>query len=292
MPVNNTQPAVTIRPATPQDAAVCGDICYRAFAAINAAHNFPCDFPHPEAAAAVIAGLFSSPGIYCVVAESNGRILGSNCLDERAIIHGIGPITVDPETQNHGVGRKLMEAVIERSHQRGAAGARLVQAAFHNRSLSLYASLGFDIREPLSVLQGRTRERSIPGCTVRPATSADLPACNALSHRVHGFARGADLAESIQQGTALVTERGGRITAYASHLAFFGHSTAESNIDLQALIASLDSFAGPGILVPSRNAELFRWCLNNGLRVVEPMTLMSTGLYNEPAGAFLPSVLF
>ena len=291
MPVN-TQPAVIIRPATPQDAAVCGDICYRAFAAINAAHNFPCDFPHPEAAAAVIAGLFSSPGIYCVVAESNGRILGSNCLDERAIIHGVGPITVDPDTQNHGVGRKLMEAVIERSHQRGAAGARLVQAAFHNRSLSLYTSLGFDIREPLSVLQGRTRERSIPGCTVRPATSADLSACNALSHRVHGFDRGADLAESIQQGTALVTERGGRITAYASHLAFFGHSTAESNADLQALIASVDSFPGPGIMVPSRNAELFRWCLGNGLRVVEPMTLMSTGLYNEPAGAFLPSVLF
>jgi hypothetical protein len=26
--------------------------------------------------------------------------------------------------------------------------------------------------------------------------------------------------------------------------------------------------------------------------VVEPMTLMSIGLYNEPAGAWLPSILF
>jgi predicted N-acetyltransferase YhbS len=286
------EPDVIIRRAAPQDAPICGDICYRAFSAINAAHNFPCDFPNPEAAHGVIDALFNAPGIYCVVAESEGRILGSNCLDERSIIHGIGPITVDPDTQNHGVGRKLMEAVIEHAHQRGAAGMRLVQAAFHNRSLSLYASLGFDIREPLSVFQGRTRERSIPGCSVRAATAADLPACNALSQRVHGFDRGADLAHAIQQGTALVTERGGRITAYASHLAFFGHSTAESNADLQALIVSLDSFPGPGILVPSRNAQLFRWCLSNGLRVIEPMTLMSTGLYNEPAGAFLPSVLF
>ncbi len=286
------RPDVVIRPATAQDIPVCADICYRAFASISAAHNFPCDFPHPEAAAGAIGALFSAPDIYSVVAETNGRILGSNCLDERSIIHGIGPITVDPETQNHGVGRKLMEAVLERSQQRGAAGARLVQAAFHNRSLSLYASLGFDIREPLAVMQGRTHERSIPGCTVRPATDADLPACNALSHRVHGFDRGTELAQAIQQGAALVTERGGRITAYASHLAFFGHATAESNADLQALIASVDSFAGPGILVPSRNAELFRWCLSNGLRVVEPMTLMSMGLYNEPAGAFLPSVLF
>lgn len=283
---------IVIRPATAQDAPICGDICYRAFSAINAAHNFPCDFPNPEVAVGVINAMFTAPGIYCVMAEREGRILGSNCLDERSIIHGVGPITVDPDTQNAGVGRKLMEAVIERSHQRGAAGIRLVQAAFHNRSLSLYASLGFDIREPLAVMQGRTRERSMPGCTVRVATVADLPACNALSHRVHGFDRGTDLAQAIQQGTALVTERGGRITAYSSHLAFFGHSTAESNADLQALIVAVDSFAGPGILVPTRNAGLFRWCLVNGLRVVEPMTLMSTGLYNGPAGAFLPSVLF
>lgn len=46
------------------------------------------------------------------------------------------------------------------------------------------------------------------------------------------------------------------------------------------------------IIVPTRNSDLFRWCLENGLRVVQPMTLMSSGLYNEPAGAYLPSVLF
>jgi hypothetical protein len=28
------------------------------------------------------------------------------------------------------------------------------------------------------------------------------------------------------------------------------------------------------------------------LRVVQPMTLMSVGLYNEPRGAFMPSVLY
>ena len=67
---------------------------------------------------------------------------------------------------------------------------------------------------------------------------------------------------------------------------------AESNLDLQALIAAADGFGGSGILVPTRNAELFRWCLANGLRVVEPMTLMTVGLYNEPAGAYLASILY
>jgi hypothetical protein len=236
--------------------------------------------------------MFSSPGFYCVVAENDGRIVGSNGLDERSVIRGVGPLTVDSGAQNLGIGRRLMQAVMDRANGRGAAGIRLVQASFHNRSLSLYASLGFNIREPLSCLQGRTLERSIPGCVVRPAEPADEDACNALSQRVHGFGRSAELAQAIRQGTACVVERGGRVTGYTTHLSFFGHSTAETNVDMQSLIASAESFAGPGILVPSRNSVLLRWCLANGLRIVQPMTLMSAGLYNDPAGAWLPSISF
>ena len=286
------RPDIIVRTATPEDCLAAGPICFNAFSTISAAHGFPCDLPHAEAAIGLLSMMFSSPGFYCVVAEHDGRIVGSNCLDERSLIRGIGPITIDPTAQNLGVGRKLMQAAMDRANERGAAGIRLVQAAFHNRSLSLYTSLGFDIREPLSCLQGQPLQRSIPGCTVRPAKPDDATACNALSQRVHGFDRGLDLAQTIGQGTARVVEREGRITGYTTHLAFFGHSTAETNIDLQALIASAESFAGPGILVPSRNSALLRWCLANGLRVVQPMTLMSTGLYNDPAGAWLPSVLF
>lgn len=283
---------VVLRTAKPEDAAVCGQICFDAFTHINKAHNFPPDFPSPEHVIGFLSMVFSMPDFYCVVAEADGRIFGSNCLDERSIIYGVGPITVDPATQNIGVGHKLMHAVLDRAQQRHASGIRLVQAAFHNRSLSLYANLGFAVREPLSCMQGRPRERTIPGCTVRPAQPTDLDVCNALSRQVHGFARGTELSQSIQHGSARVVERAGRITGYASDLAFFGHATAETNPDLQALIASAESFGGPGILIPSRNSTVFRWCLANGLRVVQPMTLMSIGLYNEPAGAWFPSILF
>ena len=289
---SKAQPDVTIRTATAEDGPACGQICYDAFSTINAAHGFPCDFPGPEAGIKVLSMMFSTPGFYCVVAESNGRIIGSNILVEQAVIQGVGPITIDPKSQNLGVGRRLMQVVMDRANQNGAAGVRLVQAAFHNRSLSLYVSLGFDIREPLSCLQGRTRERSTPGCVVRPAQPADEAACNALSRRVHGFDRGAELARAIQQGTARVVERGSRVTGYTTNLGFFGHSTAETNVDMQSLLASAEAFAGPGILVPSRNSALMRWCLANGLHVVQPMTLMSTGLYNDPAGAWLPSIVF
>ena len=283
---------VVIRRAQPGDAEACGTICFTAFDTVNKIHGFPCDFPGPEVATSLLSAMFSHPDMYCVVAESEGRIVGSNCLDERSVIAGVGPITVDPEAQNRKVGRKLMAAVLDRVAERGKPGVRLVQAAFHNRSLSLYASLGFDVREPLSCMQGQTLQKSVPGCEVRPARIDDVNACNAIARQVHGFDRGRELVDAIQRGTALVVERGGRISGYATSLAFFGHAAAEANIDLQALIASADSFGGPGILVPSRNNALFRWCLSNGLRVVQPMTLMSVGLYNEPEGAWLPSIKF
>jgi GNAT superfamily N-acetyltransferase len=283
---------VTVRVATPDDIAVCGKICFDAFTTISTAHNFPSDVPVLEVGVGLLSMLFAAPGFYCVVAEVDGRVVGSNCLDERAVIHGVGPITIDPAAQNLGVGRKLMREVMAHSAKRGAAGIRLVQAAFHNRSLSLYASMGFDTREPLSCMQGRTTQRSVAGCTVRKAQAADLESCNALSHRLHGYDRGTDLADATARGTAIVVERGGQITGYATELAFFGHAIADSNQDLQALIASAESFGGSGILVPTRNAELFRWCLSNGLRVKQPMTLMTAGLYNDPVGAYLPSILF
>jgi GNAT superfamily N-acetyltransferase len=287
-----TQPGLVIRPATPEDSRDCGLICYNAFSAINAAHNFPCDFPGPEAAIGLLSFMFSAPGVYSVVAERDGRLIGSNCLDERSVIHGIGPITVDPAVQNSGAGRRLMDAVMQRTHESRAVGMRLVQAAFHNRSFSLYTSLGFDVREPLACLQGKVQAAIVSGCEVRAAVEADLDACNQLSLRIHGFDRGAELAQAIRHGTAKVVERSDSITGYTTFLGFFGHTTCETNLDMQALIASAESLAGPGILVPSRNSVLLRWCLAHGLRVVQPMTLMSTGLYNEPSGAWLPSVSF
>jgi hypothetical protein len=110
--------------------------------------------------------------------------------------------------------------------------------------------------------------------------------------QVHGHDRAGELADAMKEGTAVVVERHERITGYATVLAFFGHAVAETNLDLKAMIASAEAFAGPGIIVPTRNSDLFRWCLENGLRVIEPMTLMTSGLYKEPAGAYLPSVLF
>src|SRR6185437_7971163 len=187
-----------------------------------------------EVGIGILSGMISHPQFYCIVAEAEGRVIGSNCMDERSIIAGIGPITIDPSTQNRGVGRALMRAMLDRARERGIAGVRLVQAAFHNRSLSLYASLGFCVREPLSVFQGESRQRAVDGYSVRAANAADMAECNRICASVHGHDRARELADAVSQATAVVVERSGHIAGYSTGLGYMGHSVAESTPALQA----------------------------------------------------------
>lgn len=288
----NLAASLAIRRATPADAEICGGICYEAFFGISQKHGFPADVPSAQHGAGFLSTVFAHPGFFCVVAEQEGKIIGSNCMDERSSIAGIGPITIDPSSQNRSAGRQLMKAVLDRAEERKFAGVRLVQAGYHTRSLSLYTKLGFVVREPLVCMLGPAIRQEIAGFHVRRARIEDLKACNAVCFRVHGHDRGGELRDDIQQGSAIVVESRGCISGYASALSYFGHSVAETNEDMQAMISAAQEIPPPGILVPTRNAQLFRWCLEHGFRATQPLNLMSMGLYNEPTGAFLPSVLF
>jgi predicted N-acetyltransferase YhbS len=281
-----------IRPATTADAGPAGVICHAAFRSIAERHGFPPDLPSSETAVGLMEAIMARPEVHGVVADQDGRVVGSNFLWEEDEVAGVGPITVDPARQNARVGRRLMEAVLARAMRRSIGSVRLVQAAYHGRSLSLYTKLGFVAREPLTVFQGAALDLTLAGHAVRPATGADHKPAEDLYRRIHGHRRTRELAVAIAQGTAMVVERGGRLTGYTTGIGFFGHAVGETTDDLKALIAAAPAFSGPGFLVPTRNDELLRWCLEHDLRIVQPMTLMSMGAYQEPKGAFLPSVLY
>src|SRR5712691_4070399 len=199
--------ALGLRPIAPADAPAAGRICHDAFKAIAAQHNFPPDFPDPDVAIGLLRQLSNNPGFYGVVAEQDGRIVGSNFIDERAPIIGLGPITVDPATQNRGVGAALMTHMLDRVARNGAPGIRLLQSGYHTRSLCLYTKLGFAVREHVANLQGAPLGLAVPGHTARPATAADTEACDLLCRAVHGHDRGGALRDAVAEGTARVVER-------------------------------------------------------------------------------------
>ncbi|MFZ0698063.1 MAG: GNAT family N-acetyltransferase [Nitrososphaeraceae archaeon] len=290
---------IRLRPGSIDDADKVGKIIFEAFSAIADKHGFQSEFPSVDTGRGLASSFLSNPGFYSVVAEDTSgedkdKVVGSNFLDERSnIVAGVGPITVDPKNQNKGIGRQLMTNVLERAKNKNFPAIRLLQASYHNRSLALYASLGFEIREPISTMQGKTIQEIIPGRSVRKATESDVESCNAICKIVHGHDRNGELRDSVKQGSAKVVLHGDKITGYTSGLTYFNHSVGSTNDDLKALISSAtDYYGGPGILIPTRNTQLFRWCLNNGLKLVQQLTLMTIGLYNQPAGSYMPSILY
>jgi hypothetical protein len=109
---------------------------------------------------------------------------------------------------------------------------------------------------------------------------------------VHGFAGSAELAAAISQHTAFVVEHSGRITGYSTGLVLRAYAIGEMTDDLKALISFAPAIMGPGFFVPIRNGELIRWLFDRGYRARWPASLMTKGPYQEPAGAFLPSLAF
>ena len=285
---------IVIRPIRPDDAERCGRIAFEAHRDVAARHNFPSEQHSVEFSIGLIKAKLADSNARGVLAECAGDIVGSAFINTfpPAPVAAVGPLTVHPSA-SAGVGRRLMTELLDQTAAHEFESIRLVQSPSHLQSLALYAKLGFVVREPLVLMQGKCPTLAAnAACVVRPAAENDMAVCKRLSERVMGFARQFELSNAIRQNLATVIERSGRLTGYTTGIGFRGHAVAETTADLQALLAATPQMPGPGFFVPTRNGELLQWLLQGGLRMLWPATLMTRGSYQEPAGAFLPSIAF
>jgi GNAT superfamily N-acetyltransferase len=290
------QAAVSIAPIEQGDAAEVSGILFEAFRALYDYHRFPGAYPSLQFAAQIVRGLIAHPEIWGVAAWCDGRVVGSSFLDERGPVRAVGPVSVDPSSQARGVGRRLTEALLERAGR--ACDVRLQQDAFNRSSLSLYASLGFEVREPVVLLAGRPRSGADPRLEVRPLEVGDIEECERLCLAVHGFERSNELRDALHDPLCSphLAIRDGEVAAYATTLSYFpaAYAVAASEADMHALVlgsAALDE-RPLSFLVPIYQGELFRWCLSERFRVIKPMTYMTIGDYRRPDGCWMPSVMY
>jgi hypothetical protein len=232
---------IKLRTATPDDAQRCGTICYEAFAAIANQHNFPPDLPSAEVTIGLLSKLIADPRFYGIVAEIDHEVVGSNFMDERSAIAGIGPITIDPTVQNRGIGRALWRlhgaSCRTARSRRSPPSSRLshpLPLSVHEAGIRHARALGGDA--------GSTSRSSDFRIRVRKAVEADLQACNRVCFKVHGLDRSAEVLDAIKEGTATVVEHDGDVTAYATVVGFFGHAVGETNEGLKALIGAATVF--------------------------------------------------
>src|SRR4028118_722801 len=169
---------VAIRRAQPSDIDVCARINYEAFIDISDRHQFPTYFRTLEFSTEIIDLLIGSPLCFGIVAEREGAVVGCGFMDERNPIRGIAPGGVHRNSQARGTGREIMKALLERGQD--ARGIRLLPDSFNMASLSLYASVGFEVKEPLVLMEGKFRSQPPYGLEVRRMASEDVEECAAL----------------------------------------------------------------------------------------------------------------
>jgi GNAT superfamily N-acetyltransferase len=290
-----------VRPIEHNDAEICGKIGYEAHKAISSAHGYPCEQPSEEFGIGLIKMLLDNPNSWGVLAERQGRILGSIFLHRfpPSPVAVIGPLTVHPSAEGGGIGRKLMDAALAQALKQNYDQIRLVQSPSHIRSFVLYTKCGFILREPLFLMQGQPLKKGGNNNNTGTANirlvrdDNDVYACNKLCKLAHGFSREMELRQAKDQGVAIMIQRvGDDITGYAAGIGILCHAVAKTNEDLKILIANASTILGPGFFVPSRNHEIIKWSLESGFKIGWPANLMTIGPYQEPLTPFLPSLAY
>ena len=280
-------------PAKREHVDEMGRICYEAFKDIHDRHGFPTDFPSAAFARMVLGGLVQREDCYVVVALENGQPAGSTGLLSADDVASVGPVSVEVPAQGRGIGRALMRDVLAHAERNGIEMVRLMQDSFNTGSLSLYASLGFDTRDPIAMMQ--PAPRPCADGSVRPVMESDLPAIEELSRRIYKVSRRNEVAALMHPPfRPLLRERDGRATGYFI-LGFPGHGVYESEEDALALVWE----AATGVpaefarcFCPLTEGSLHRKLLAAGGRAIKVMNLMTLGPYEAPDGVWMPSVGF
>lgn len=284
--------SIELVPAEPQHVSEIGRICYEAFKDIQERHRFPPDFPSVYLARQVVGMLVQRKDFYGVVALRDGQPVGSNFLSLTDPVAGVGPITIDCSCQGEGIGRALMQDVVDYAQQNNIAEVRLLQDSFNTTSLSLYADLGFEVKGGIAFMQATPA--AVPDESVRPVVETDFPAIEELAIRIYRNSRRNEVKAAGCYGFAVfVRERQGRVTGYLIP-GIFGHGVAESKEDALALIGEaarrLPQEAAR-FFCPLGEADFFRDALKAGCRVIKIMNYMAKGPYEPPNEVWMPSVL-
>lgn len=294
---------VRIRRVAAADLPPIGSILYEAFNQVFARHGYPPPVPTREAGETLVSAYYDYDPSACFVALQDDRLVGSAFFHRRGRRAGVGPVTVDPACQGKGIGRILMEHVIDELSD--CSSIRLFQDAFNQQSFSLYVRLGFQVKDVMAVFRSEPGPASFPvppampgAC--RPMTAEDVPAVAACDTELTGLERSRDLEYLRERGPGFVFQGpDGAIRGYSASFRigdnlFLGPAAAPDAPGLHALLDATFRFMKPRVVtvrVAARPGEIMTSLLESGFRVRSIGTYMVRGEYREPAGASL-SALF
>jgi len=288
----------TLTTVLPGQAEAVGTLVYEAFKEIAERHNFEPAFSTPQLAQLFVRLLVQTEGYGSYLLLDDGRPVACNFGDERDEVVGVGPVAVAVDRQGRGLGRRVMEALLERADRNGFRSVRLLQSAYNAQSFSLYHNLGFDVMDLFANVRGRPNDGQQPVDSVREYTPADLEACDALHRDVLSVSRRHDIESMAGLATPLVVEREGEVAGYLTRFpgeqTFITHGVARDEAALRDLIVGAGRSA-PGdlhLLISTSHAETLRWAMRQRFELLELDSYMVRGEYQPPLGAWVPSPFY
>lgn len=154
-------------------------------------------------------------------AEKNGELAGSNFATRWGTVGFFGPLTVRPDLWDQGIGKHLMEPIIERFDAWGIRHAGLFTFANSQKHVGLYQKYGFWPRFLTAIMSKpvQPRERLSPWSRYSevPASGQEecLRACRVLTDALYG---GLDVEREIRSvnsqelgDTVLLQDDGGLV---------------------------------------------------------------------------------
>lgn len=251
-----------------------------------------------------------TPG--CSVAafdQDNGRLMGACFYHPREHHVSLGIMSVHPDYFGQGVGRTLVNHILDYTRQLDYKSCRLVGSAINMDSFSLYNRAGFIPRETyhdmvITVPQDGVGVSAKDEYRVRDATLADVEAMGDLEFEVSGIRREIDYRYAIDNprgvlhATVYANDQGGidgfMISVKHPALNMLGPCVARSEAITIALIhQALARFSGTWALlvVPMNKRKIVEQMYAWGASNVETHLKQVWGEFQAFRGVSLPSFL-
>lgn len=302
-----------IRPGLDEDIEIAARIIEDAFYGFYETHRQEIPFhvdPDMDVPTAILQFKKNKPDVeFLVAVRTDGEgneleVIGSNAIDLRDHVAGVGVLSVRPDTQSRGTGKALMKAVMDIGDKEATSKAMcLMVDAFNFRGFALYSSLGFETVEFCTMVDGFVpdyeeervlKSAEASGVTVRRMSTGDVQNCDDLFLRTFGVSRINGIRDSPaatgDDGFALVATRVNSsgddvVVGYMTAPTTSGHWIAENEDIMKVLIASSSriqkSHKRPSPIslhmISNRDPALFRWALKSGLQVKGTFVWMRRG---------------
>ena len=302
-----------LRPLTDDDRDVYAQMLHRSFNTWYGAHGWPSDYfgCAPEQAG-IFLDIYNDISPDCSIAAfdpNSGKLMGACFYHPREHHVSLGVMSVNADYFQCGIGRALVNHIVDFTESHGYVALRLVSSAMNMNSFSLYNRSGFIPRGsyhdmvlpvPIAGLQVRYPLRD----KVRSASPTDVDAMAALEMEVSGISRVIDYRYAIENPRgvlqALVLENsdgaidGFMISIKHPSLNMLGPCVARSEkATLALLLQATERFRGevPLFVVPMDKRELVETLYEWGARNVETHLFQVRGKFQAFNGVSLPSFL-